>query len=305
MAFDDDRHHPASAPVVVGVDDSAGAATALRWAARYASRRRSPLRIVHGMNLAMVGARLGAYAVTAAPAADAARAHGSAVVERAERLAREIDADLRVTVELSDDRASALLVGRSAEAHTVVLGATGRTGTPAHLGSTLLAVTSHAQGTVIVVRGGPGGAIPSTGPVVVGVDGSEISEPAIAAAFTAAAERETDLVAVHCWGDWNFGRYARIDDLPLPGPDLEESEDALLAERLAGWQEKYPDIRVTRKVYLSHPAAQLQQWSEAAQLVVVGSRGRGGFVGLLLGSTSNYLVQHAHCPVMVVHPAKR
>ncbi len=61
---------------------------------------------------------------------------------------------------------------------------------------------------------------------------------------------------------------------------------------------------MTRKIYLSDPAAQLQQWSDTAQLIVVGNRGRGGFASLLFGSTTSALVQHAHCPVMVVHPAK-
>ena len=65
---------------------------------------------------------------------------------------------------------------------------------------------------------------------------------------------------------------------------------------------KYPDVGVTRKVDHSGPARMLTKYSTFAQLVVVGSRGRGGFSGLLLGSTSSALVQHAHCPVMVVHP---
>ncbi|WP_442790072.1 universal stress protein [Nocardia sp. CDC160] len=84
--------------------------------------------------------------------------------------------------------------------------------------------------------------------------------------------------------------------------DVETVEESVLAERLAGWQEKYPDVKVIRRVYLSSPAAQLREWSEQAQLVVVGNRGRGSFLGMLLGSTAHSLVQHAYCPVMVVHP---
>lgn len=305
MSHENEVHQLASAAVVVGVDGSRGSETALRWAARFASRRGRALQIVHGMNLVGTAARFGAYAVTAAPVIDAARAHGRAVVEDAERIVREIAPDLPVMIVLAADAASGVLIDHSADAYAVVLGATGSVGTLTHLGSTLLAVTGHAQGTVIVVRTDPADdTVHTTGPVVVGVDGSPTSEAAIAAAFAEAAARGTNLVAVHTWSDWDFGQFAGRDDLFLPNADYEQAEEAILAERLAGWQEKYPEVSVTRKVYLSRPAAQLQEWSDAAQLIVVGSRGRGGFAGLLLGSTANSLVQHAHCPVMVVHPTE-
>ncbi|RDI55273.1 universal stress protein [Nocardia mexicana] len=307
MTHHDDPHRPATAPVLVGVDGSPGAETALRWAAQFAVRRGRPLQIAHGMNLARIGARFGAYAVTAAPAVEAARTRGYDIVERAEQLVREIAPELPVTTALTNDRGAALLIDHSAEAYAVVLGATGSSGTLTHLGSTLLTVTAHAAGTVIVVRTDPdaGDAVHTGGPVVVGVDGTPTSEAAIATAFSEAAARRTDLIAVHTWSDWNFGRHGARDDLLPPGADFEQTEEAILAERLAGWQEKYPDVSVTRYIYLSDPAAQLQQWSHTAQLVVVGSRGHGGLTGLLLGSTANYLVQHAHCPVVVVHPAER
>nr|WP_246350895.1 universal stress protein [Nocardia barduliensis] len=77
----------------------------------------------------------------------------------------------------------------------------------------------------------------------------------------------------------------------------------MLAEHLAGWQEKYPEVQVTHKVSVARPRTLLTAWSKSAQLLVVGSRGRGGFRDLLLGSTSNFLVQHAHCPVVVAHGA--
>lgn len=117
----------------------------------------------------------------------------------------------------------------------------------AHLGSTLLAVTRHGRGAVVVVRGaGPAQLPRHGGPVVVGVDGSPSAAAAVGIAFAEAAERRTRLVAVDTSG----------------------------------------------------PRLRLLAWSTAAQLVVVGSRGRGGFRGLLLGSTSNSLVQHADCPVI-------
>ncbi|WP_327117445.1 universal stress protein [Nocardia sp. NBC_01730] len=301
-----DPHRLPSARVVVGVDGSQGSETALRWAADFAAKRERELQIVHGMDLVGMGGALGSYEVVVPSVVDSVRAHGKAVVARAERVARETEPGLRVSTLVTTDSAKQLLIDHSAEAYAVVVGATGSANTFAHLGSTLLALTAHAHGTLVVVRTDPEAdhSIHSSGPVVVGIDGSPISETAIAAAFAEAAERCTDLVAVHVWSDWDSGQFAGPKDRRLLDAELEQTEQAILAERLAGWQEKYPDVRVIRKIYLAAPAARLQVWSKSAQLVVVGSRGRGGFVGMLLGSTANSLVQHASCPVMVVHPAQ-
>jgi nucleotide-binding universal stress UspA family protein len=76
----------------------------------------------------------------------------------------------------------------------------------------------------------------------------------------------------------------------------------VLAERLAGWGEKYPDVRVQRLVMRDRPSRALVEQSMRAQLVVVGTRGRGGIAGLLLGSVSHAVLQRAHCPVAVVRP---
>jgi nucleotide-binding universal stress UspA family protein len=76
----------------------------------------------------------------------------------------------------------------------------------------------------------------------------------------------------------------------------------VLAERLAGWGEKYPDVRVQRVVTRDRPARALVDESRRAQLVVVGSRGRGAAAGLLLGSVSHAVLYRAHCSVAVVRP---
>lgn len=297
-----DPHKLASAAVVVGVDGSPGSELALHWAADFAARRGRELQILHGLDLVGASRVLGPYEVIVPPLVDAVRAHGRALVARAVLAAHEVDPELRVSTFMSADTGSELLLERSASAYAVVLGATGDTGTLGHLGSTLLAVTAHGKGSVIVVRTDPkaDNTVRTTGPVVVGVDGSPVSEAAIAAAFFEASERGADLVAVHVWSDWSAGQFASQDASVLLD-DFEEVEEVILAERLAGWREKYPDVQVTRRVYFAGPAAQLREWSGHAQLVVVGNRGRGGFLGLLLGSTAHSLVQHAHCPVMVVH----
>ncbi|GAB4585662.1 universal stress protein [Nocardia sp. IFM 10818] len=301
----DDPHRLASAAVVVGVDGTPGAELALHWAARYAARHGRELQILHGLDLVGVSKVLGTYEVVIPRVVDTMRAHGKALVLHAERTAHELEPGVRVSVHLSADSGTSLLLEHSATANAVVLGATGDLGTLAHLGSTLLAVTAHAKGTVIVVRPDPDAdnAVRDSGPVVVGVDGSPVSEAAIAAAFAEASERRTNLVAVHVWSDWSFGKFAG-DDALLSLTELEAVEEIILNERLAGYQEKYPEVEVNRRVYFSGPAAHLREWSKSAQLVVVGNRGRGGFLGMLLGSTAHNLVQHAQCPVMVVHSAR-
>ncbi|MGK8507689.1 universal stress protein [Nocardia asiatica] len=294
-------HELASAAVVVGTDGSEHGSAAVRWAARTAAERGRRLLIVHGMNLPAARATLGVYDVMVPPVSETMRARGSKILAEASALAHGVAPELSVATKLGEENAAALLTALSAHAHLVVLGATPGMGTIAHLGSTLLAVTAHADGAVVVVRGDRQ-LTGDSAPVVVGADGSEVGEAAIAAAFAEAAARGVDLVTIHAWSDLTAGEFAGTQYLDIPLENLEIGERALLAERLAGWQEKYPEVTVIRKVYLSGPREHLGDWSQRAQLVVVGSRGRGGFRGLLLGSTSNWLVQHAECPVMVVHP---
>ncbi len=233
---------------MVGVDGSKGSETALRWAARYAARNGRELQLVHGLDLVGISSVLGTYEVVVPRVVDTVRAYGKELVRHAERTVRELEPGLRVSVHLSADNGTHLLIGRSSAAFAVVIGATGEIGTIGHLGSTLLAVTAHAKGAVIVVRPDPqqDNMVRDSGPVVVGVDGSPVSE----AAFAEAAERQTALVAVHVWSDWSFGRFAG-DDALLSLTEIEGVEEILLTERLAGYQEKYPEVQVTKRVYFS------------------------------------------------------
>ncbi|MEU0869519.1 universal stress protein [Nocardia brasiliensis] len=297
-----DPHRLASARIVVGVDGSAGSDDAVRWAAQTAAHRRRGLHLIHGLDLAATRAKLARHDVLTVPIIEMSFRRGREIVDDAYRLALQIDPELSVTTAVSDDKAAEVLIQASQTAHLVVLGATGNAGTFAHLGSTLLAVTSHAHGSVVVVRGNGSEQVSErTGAVVAGVDATTAGDAAIAAAFAEASDRDAELIVVHAWSDWNFYGFAGRADLGLVESEIENSEDALLAERLAGWQEKYPDVRVTRQLRPGGPVRPLLELSGTAQLLVVGTRGHGAFTGLLLGSTSNFLVQHAHCPVMVTH----
>ncbi|WP_062987825.1 universal stress protein [Nocardia anaemiae] len=296
-----DPHRLASAEIVVGTDGSEAADLAVRWAAETAAQRGRRLRIVHGLDLT-AGSDYGLYDVIMPPVIDAIRREGADTLRTARRLAQQVDPGLTVETELSEADPAHLLIELSEAAHLVAIGTAGSGGALGHHGSTLLAVASHGRGPIVVVRDtGTEQQTRRIGPVVLGADGGPVSAAAVGAAFAEASERRTRLVAVHAWSDLYYDRFAGLP-YAVSDHDAETVGQAILAEQLTGWQEKYPDVQVIRKVYLSGPRQALREWSRSAQLLVVGSRGRGGFRGLLLGSTSNALVQTAHCPVMVVHP---
>ena len=163
------------------------------------------------------------------------------------------------------------------------------------LGSVSNGLLHHAQCPVAVVHNDEAQAADNTSPVVVGIDGSPASEAATALAFDEASRRGVDLVALHAWSD--------VGVLSVLGMDWKEYEDQgheVLGERLAGWHEQYPDVHVERRIVCDQPARWLIDESQRAQLVVVGSHGRGGFKGMLLGSVSRAVAQHAKSPVVVV-----
>lgn len=192
------------------------------------------------------------------------------------------------------------LVELSTKAEMVVVGSRGHGALErVLLGSVSTGLVHHAHCPVAVVRNEP---TPREGCVLVGVDGSPISELATAIAFDEAAWRGTELVALYAWTD------AEVPDLPLrewtgttrtSWTALQSEAEETLGERLAGYRERYPDVVVRREVVVNRPAQHLIDRSESAQLVVVGSHGRGGFAGMLLGSVSTAVVHAVRIPVIV------
>ncbi|MEW2503721.1 universal stress protein [Amycolatopsis sp. CA-161197] len=294
-----------STTVVVGVDGSAGADEAVRWAARLASGRGLALELVNclqGAALYYGGGLAGSDELF-----EQFRQEGERLVSAARELALSVDAALAVrTGVLFDDSAPALL-DRSRRVRLIVVGRSGTGGFAGMLvGSTAATVAAHAECPVAVVRGRHGdGPVPLEGPVVAGVDCTPNSEAAVAAAFEEAAFRGVPLVAVHAWNDVTYDSADSTARL-MPQPEsLEPTEERLLAQRLAGWQEKFPDVEVRRALVRDRPRHALLDESDRAQLVVVGSHGRGGFTGMLLGSTAQALIHHSSCPVLVVRPEPR
>lgn len=287
-------------PVVVGVDGSMSATRAVRWAAEQARLWASPLRLVH----AQVWPWIQQPDVAGLPSS-----YRQAMVNAANdwlRAAADVASAAAPGVEVSTDLLTStpaqLLTEESKRARLVVVGSRGLGGFAGLLvGSTAVALAAHGACPVAVVRGPDDDEQRAAGPVVLGVDGSHSADVAVEFAFEAASLRKVPLVAVHAWSDTTVPSF-----VPAPPtytwPVIEDDERRLLAERLAGWQEKYPDVRVERIVTEGRPAFSLLAAAERAQLVVVGSRGRGGLRGLLLGSTSHAMLHHAPCPVVVARP---
>ncbi|WP_336158015.1 universal stress protein [Amycolatopsis sp. VC5-11] len=290
--------------VLVGIDGSEGAAEAVRWAARLASGRDLELELVHCLQLA--GLVYGGGLAGSQVLFEGIQQDGDRIAAEARELALSVDPSLEVRTEVFTDSAPALLIDRSKKARMLVLGRTGTGGfTGMLVGATTSAVAGHAACPVAVIRGRHGdGPVPQDGPVAVGVDGSPNSEAAIAVAFEEASFRQVPLVAVHAWADVVYDSTDSAARLLPQWETLQPSEERLLAQRLAGWQEKYPDVEVQRKLVRDRPRHVLLDESDRAQLLVVGSRGRGGFAGMLLGSTSQALVHHSSCPVLVVRPER-
>lgn len=283
--------------VVAGVDGSESALEAVRWAAREAARRKVPLRLVnafawpHGRHIGEP--RLGDYQKIMLQAA-------RDTVARAAEVARSAAPGIEVEEQVIVGFPVPVLESESQRAQVLVVGSRGMGGiTGLLVGSVATALAARSVCPLVVVRGTRDVAEPDQRPVVVGVDGTPNSEAAIAFAFEAASARGVPLVAVHAWWD------LMMDPTVAPMVDLDafSSEEAeVLSERLAGWTAKYPDVRVERVLARDRPAHQLREQAERAQLVVVGSRGRGALASLILGSVSHALLHSAPCPVAVVRP---
>ena len=283
--------------ILVCVDGSAASDAAVAWATREAIMRKLPITLMHAVSPVIVGWPVGQLYIEMP---DWQTENGQHVVDQARKA---LNANLgesappEIHAEMVYSSVAPAVIGASKDAWMIVagsqgMGALGRL----LLGSVTTALIHHAHCPVAVIHSDEGAAPESNAPVLVGIDGSPASEAAIALAFDEASRRGVELVALHAWSD--------VGVFPMLGMDWRDSEakgQEILAERLAGWQEQYPDVRVKRLLFCDLPSRWLLKESERAQLVVVGSHGRGGFAGMLLGSVSSHVAQSATVPVIVVH----
>jgi nucleotide-binding universal stress UspA family protein len=289
-------------PVVAGVDGSPASLAAADWAAREALRRQVQLRLVHAYVQP-------AFATFDYPALEAGcevplRHAAQVLADAADRIRREYPG-VRVQTVLVARNPAGVLVDESRDACLVVVGARGEGGFAGlSAGSVSTQVAMHAYGPVVVVS--PSDGLNENGvvrPVVVGLDGSAQSTAALGFAFDTASTRGAALVAIYAWQALPTANLGPVTPWHYDPVEARTEARRLLMEQLAGWSDKYPQVPVEpRPVFSLNPAETLVEASRTAGLVVVGCRGRGGFVGLLLGSTSRTLVHHAHCTIAVVHP---
>jgi nucleotide-binding universal stress UspA family protein len=284
--------------ILVGVDGSAESDAAIRWATNEAIMRDAPVTLMHVVEPAVVSWTIGAFQATIT---EWQEENAQRVIEQAQKMMHASVGESEpptVHTKVRYAIVATALIDASKQAQMIVvgsrgLGALGRV----MLGSVSRGVLHHAHCPVAVVHADEAQAPDRTSPVLLGVDGSPASEAAIALAFDEASRRGVDLVALHAWSD--VGVY------PVLGMYWQEYEDEgheVLAERLAGWQQRYPDVQVHRRIVCDQPARSLLEESQQAQLVVVGSHGRGGFTGMLLGSVSSAVAEASKAPVIVVRP---
>ncbi|MFF0867057.1 universal stress protein [Nonomuraea sp. NPDC003560] len=273
-----------STHIVVGVDGSVPATGAVEWAAADARRRGLDLRLVH----------VGPQWLHEANAEHCARL----LAEAADR-ARALAGDVKVTTELLSGNVAGELIRESATARGVVLGSRGLGGFAGMtVGSVSLAVAGHASGPVVVVRAPA--AVAEHGRVVVGYDGSQDAQAAMEYAVEQARARGARLHVVSAWQMPVFSPYAVTYNSLIE--DLMREETGAARERVVPWREANPDLVITDEQPCAHPVTALMQAAGSADLVVVGSRGRGGFASAVLGSVSHGVLHHVTCPVAVVRP---
>ncbi|MCV7027729.1 universal stress protein [Mycobacterium sherrisii] len=285
--------------IVVGVDGSPASSAAVVWAARDAAVKNVSLHLVHMFNTFVpTFPQVPMPSGVARWQSDA----GQQALEQAAKLAREAlpaGQELEITTELRPEPPAPTLIEISEDAQMIVVGSNGNdVMSRILLGSVSSAVVRGAKCPVGVIHAETSSRPSDRAPVLVGIDGSPASELATAVAFEEAARRDVQLVALHAWSDFEF--------FEIPGYEwsaVRAEAERSLSECLAGWHDSYPDVPVRQLVVADRPARQLIKQSESAQLVVVGSHGRGCLTGAMLGSVSNAVVHSIRTPVIVARPA--
>lgn len=277
--------------VVAGVSRTRHAVNeqVIRWAADEATARGLPLHILHAQEWPRGASPTVEPGHPAHAWSTHFRAGGQTLLDEARRAAEARYPSLAVTTELAAGRPAHVLREAGDRAALLVLGGHRFTGVEsAFAGGKGHALVGHLPCPLALVPE-PSSDTPADAPVVVGVDGSASSLAAIEVAFEEADAAKAELVAVEV---------RRPRDATWP--EFLEDTRLHLSELLSGHRERYPDTEVRHEILTGDPALMLASAARHARCLVVGSRGRGGFRGMLLGSTSRALVHHTDCPLLVV-----
>jgi nucleotide-binding universal stress UspA family protein len=282
------------------VDGSSGARAAAHYAAAIAVRRHATLMLVHVLEPVFHG--YGPVGLAGSYASAEEQLH-----ESAERLLGETVSDIesshpgiKVESRLETGTVAARLIDQSEEAQVTVVGSRGMGGFASlMLGSVSAQVATYGHGPIIVVR--PAAA--PDGPVLVGYDGSDAANAALQFGVREALSRKVPLIVANIYWEKPWGWHQQ----PATDPVITASHRAelMLNDALELSIEEHPELEYTiRTIHSLNPAHSLVEESAHAALTVVGSRGRGGFAGLLLGSVSRTLIHHGAGPVAVIHPTE-
>ncbi len=284
--------------LLVGVDGTEGSVEALRWAAHEAARRSAPLHVMTCAELPVaVEAGLIGNGGTTGSAMDAIVAEQEAVNQRAVNLARSFGLDIEVSGDTVLGAPAYALVGAAHPDDIIVIGATSHPGRLTEVLGSVATVISHRAHCPVVVVHGTDRRDAKIGRIAVGVDGSPCGDHALMWAADEALRCDAELLLVHGWtypyqGPRSGAGDAR-DDMKLDAMRMLESCSRRVKERA-------PTLRVHSIISEQSPAKAIIDAGKEADLLVVGSRGHGGFSALLLGSVSRTVLQHSSAPVVVV-----
>lgn len=287
---------------VVGWDSSPAATAALDWALESAARANASVHLVHAV-----------LAVPPGPYSDMPLDQGvyddiaNAVIALGVEHARERAPGVSVTSQRIYRGVAGALLDATDAGDVIVIGSRSHGGFAGLLvGSTAVQVATHSEVPVVVIHA-PGTrerTYAKDGPILVGIDGTSLSDGAVEFALLLGSQLGRAVHAVHGWTlpPVELVPPSIISDTEVAA--LRDDQERSAAESLAGWREIFPEVPLSLTVVQGVPAAVLLAMSERASLVVVGSRGRGEFRGALLGSTSNEVLHDSGCPIAVVHQSK-
>ena len=285
--------------IVVGVDGSSAADLALDWAVRQAVLEHRPLTVVHAAHLLGTNglAWLDTTGIDDGRLLDNLRVGGHDVLSDATARAHSSEPELVVHEVLSASDPRTALLELAAEATAVIVGSRGRGPVSSLLlGSVSVAVSKNAWCPVVVVRPGDSD-IPRQG-ILVGVDGTQHSRPAVEFAYQMAALRSLPLTVVHCF--WDAAHLTSAErDVPDHEAGLEDLR-RLLSDAVSETRKKFPDVQDHLQLMRGFSDQRLVQASQVMDLMVVGSHRSGSVEKFAFGSIASTVAEHARCSVAVV-----